>query len=30
MKNNEPVYRNQLKILDAHTPFVEESLADWL
>jgi hypothetical protein len=30
LKDNEPVYRKQFKILDAHHPFLEESLADWL
>ena len=30
MKDNEPVYRKQFKIPDAHRPFLEESLADWL
>ena len=30
MKENEPVYRKQFKIPDAHRPFLEESLAEWL
>ena len=30
MKDNEPVYRKQFKIPDAHRPFLEESLAEWL
>jgi hypothetical protein len=30
MKDNEPFYRKQFKIPDAHCPFLEESLADWL
>jgi hypothetical protein len=30
LKDNEPVYRKQFKILDAHRPFLEESLAEWL
>jgi hypothetical protein len=30
LKDNEPVYRKQFKIPDAHRPFLEESLADWL
>ena len=30
MKDNEPVYRTQFKIPDAHHPFLEESLIDWL
>ena len=29
MKENEPVYRKQFKIPDAHRPFLEESLAEW-
>ena len=30
LKDNEPVYRKQFKIPDAHRPFLEESLAEWL
>jgi uncharacterized protein YydD (DUF2326 family) len=30
MKDNEPVYRKQIKILDAHIPFLEKTLTDWL
>ena len=30
MKYNEPVYRKQFKIQEAHRPFLEESLAEWL
>jgi hypothetical protein len=30
LKDNKPVYRKQFKIPDAHRPFLEESLADWL
>jgi hypothetical protein len=30
LKDNEPVYRKQFKIQDAHRPFLEESLAEWL
>jgi hypothetical protein len=30
LKDNEPVYRKQIKIPDAHRPFFEESLAEWL
>ena len=30
IKDNEPVYRKQFKILDTHCPFLEESLADLL
>jgi hypothetical protein len=29
-KDNEPRFRKQFKIPDAHRPFLEESLADWL
>jgi hypothetical protein len=29
-KDNEPVYRKQFKIPDAHHPFLEKSLAEWL
>ncbi len=28
LKDNEPVYRKQFKLPDAHRPFLEESLAD--
>jgi hypothetical protein len=30
LKDNEPVFRKQFKIPDAHRPFLEESLAEWL
>jgi hypothetical protein len=30
MKDNEPVYRKQFKIPDAHLPFLNKSLAEWL
>jgi hypothetical protein len=30
MKYNEPVYGKQFKIPDAHLPFLEESLVNWL
>jgi hypothetical protein len=30
LKDNEPVYRKQFKLPDAHQPFLEESLAEWL
>ena len=30
MKDNEPVCRKHFKIPDAHRPFLEESLAEWL
>ena len=30
LKDNEPVYPKQFKIPDAHRPFLEESLAEWL
>ncbi len=30
MKDNKPVYRKQFKIPDAHQPFLEKSLSDWL
>ena len=30
LKDNEPVYRKQFKIPDAHRPFLEDSLAEWL
>ena len=30
MKDNEPGYRKQFKIPDAHRPFLEESFAEWL
>jgi hypothetical protein len=30
LKDNEPVYRKQFKIPDAHHSFSEESLAEWL
>ena len=30
MKDNELVNRKQFKIPDAHRPFLEESLAEWL
>jgi hypothetical protein len=30
LKDNEPVYQKQFKIPDAHRPFLEESLAEWL
>ncbi len=30
LKDNEPVYRKQFKIPDAHRPFLEESLTEWL
>jgi hypothetical protein len=30
LKDNEPVYCKQFKITDAHRPFLEESLVDWL
>ena len=30
LRDNEPVYRKQFKNPNAHRPFLEESLADWL
>jgi hypothetical protein len=30
LKDNKSVYRKQFKIPDAHRPFLEESLAEWL
>ncbi len=30
LKDNEPGYRKQFKIPDAHRPFLEESLTEWL
>jgi hypothetical protein len=30
MKDNELVYREEFKIPEAHQPFLEESIADWL
>jgi hypothetical protein len=30
IKDNKPVFRKQFKIPDAHGPFLEESLANWL
>jgi hypothetical protein len=30
LKGNEPFYWKQFKIPDAHRPFLEESLAEWL
>ena len=30
MNDNEPVYPKQFKIPDAHRPFLEESLREWL
>jgi hypothetical protein len=30
LKDNEPIYRKQFKIPDAHRPFLEESLTEWL
>ena len=30
LKDNDPVYRKQFKIPDAHRPFLEESLEEWL
>ena len=30
LKNKEPVYRKQFKIPDAHKPFLEENVTEWL
>ena len=30
LKDNEPVYRKQFKIPDAHKPFLEENITEWL